>query len=233
MTLIKPTIFLKSVNYKKLLQNYKSGNFLPFEKEKIQNVIKSESLLKKELGKDNVSGVFSVKEKSGNEIVIATSSHQNFVEFIKNGNLVKGGTCQSCIQSFDTVQIGYPVKCQEEQFLITENDKSYYKIIYTFWVEGCFCSYECCFYFVRYNISKSYDFRDTILRDSERMLRQLYVLTFGPNSILQISNDPKLLITNNGSLTKEEWSKNNHSYIRSDRIVIIPAKVEYFRQNLY
>ena len=50
-------------------------------------------------------------------------------------------------------------------------------------------------------------------------------------AILRPAQDPRLLRLNRGSLTKEEWQDQRHIYIRTDRILMIPAKVEYIQQN--
>jgi len=49
-----------------------------------------------------------------------------------------------------------------------------------------------------------------------------------PGEELTESKHWKLLDANHGPLSKEEFYKNSHYYVRSSNFVTIPAKVEYY-----
>jgi hypothetical protein len=226
-SVINPTIYLKSINLKKTISLYQQSKFPDNKKEKITKK-NNKSIISRKLGDDTSFGIFMIKNKNGNEVVIATSSHKFFEEFNNKQEIKKGGRCETCLLDFETERIGYPVKYEEEKFLI-QGEIPHYRIYYFFWIEGCFCSYECCLYFIRNVLSKPCDSRDTILRESERMLKLLFKLLFGENKILEPCKDPRLLDSNGGCLPLNEWRNKIYVYLRSDRIIIIPAKVEYLQ----
>jgi hypothetical protein len=52
------------------------------------------------------------------------------------------------------------------------------------------------------------------------------------DNTLRVSNDFRLLSSNKGSLSEEQWNDKKHTYLRTDRVLLIPAKVEYLQQNI-
>jgi hypothetical protein len=130
--------------------------------------------------------------------------------------------------------LGYPIGYQEQLILPNnlEDGPARYRIMYVFWVEERFCSFECALGYIRLILARPADFRDPTLKESERLLKVLFSLTYPENATpLRPAQDPRLLQSNGGSLTKEQWQDARHVYIRTDRVLLIPAKVEYLQQN--
>jgi hypothetical protein len=140
------------------------------------------------------------------------------------------GTCDYCGCSFESGSVGYPLGYSEDQILVGEGGDARYVTLYTFWVEGSFCSYEDALGYVRHKLSRPAIYRDTSLRDTEMILKQMYRLAYPDAGPLQAANDDRLLQRKGGSLSDEEWRRTHHTYRRTDRVVMIPAKVEYIRQ---
>lgn len=235
-TRVTPTFLLRGVDPNKLLLDYQSGFFSrPIgQKQKIK-IAQNTAILAPTYGSTNYSPVFCIKDKNNCSVIIATTSHSDFEVFTKTGGqLPTGGRCDFCKDDFKDVAIGYPLGYQELTVLTNYDkdvSKSRYRILYTFWVEGKFCSFECSLGYIRLILSRPADQRDTTLRDSERMLKMLYKLMYPTAGPLRPAQDPRLLKTNSGSLSKDEWQDTRHIYIRTDRILMIPAKVEYIQQN--
>jgi len=227
MSNITPTIYLRGINFKNYIQKYLKDEFdISPPKTRITKQGMNE-IIDKNVGKDHYSGMFKIKDTNGNDIIIATTSNIEFQSFLKHNKFEKKiRRCERCLTDFNQHPIGYPLSMKECTFL-TEEKK--FRIVTTFWVEGCFCSYECCLSFVRLLMAKDHSFRDTNVRDSESMLKYMFKLIFGEDKYLLPCKDPRLLISNGGSLTKEDWSNSHHIYYQSERIITIPAKVEYIQ----
>lgn len=235
-TRVTPTFLLKGLDPNKLLTDYQAGFFSrsSIVKTKI-TIAQNTAILAPTYGTTNQSPVFCVKDRNNCSVIIATTGHADYEVFTRTGgDLPVGGRCDHCKDDFTHTAVGYPVGYQELTALTndeTDSKKARYRVLYIFWVEGKFCTFECALGYVRIILSRPSDYRDTTLRDSERMLKTLYKLTYPTAPLLRPAQDPKLLRINGGSLTKEEWQDNRHVYIRTDRILMIPAKVEYVQQN--
>lgn len=235
-TRVSPAFLLKGLDPNKLLADYQAGFFSrqPTFKSKIK-IAQNTAILAPTYGTTNYSPVFCVKDRNNCSIIIATTNHADFEVFTRTGGqLPTGGRCDLCKEDFNGTAMGYPTGYQELTVLTNDDGdpkNARYRILYTFWVEGEFCSFECALGWIGLILSRPADFRDTTLRNSESMLRHLYKLMYPTAGPLRPSQDPKLLRTRKGSLTKEEWQDPRHVYIRTDRILMIPAKVEYVQQN--
>lgn len=237
-TRVTPTFLLKGVDPNKLLADYQAGVFTrqPLIKSKIK-IANNTAILAPIYGTSNYESIYRVKDRHNCDTVIATNGHSNFEVFTRTGGQLQvGGRCDLCKKDFDHVAIGYPVGYQELTVLTnnTPDPKTaVYRIIYTFWVEKEFCRFECAAGYVQLLLSRPCDFRDTTVRDSYRMLQMLYKLMHPDAGPLRPAQDPSLLIKDGrgGSLTEEQYNDRRHIYVRTDRILMIPAKVEYVQQN--
>lgn len=237
-TRITPTFVLKGVDPNRLLADYQMGYFSrPISAKSKIEISQNTAILAPTYGSTNRSPIFCVKDRNNSSVIIATSGHADFEVFTKNGGqLTEGGRCDNCKEDIEGVAVGYPVGYQEINVLTNDDNdtnKAQYRVFYVFWVEGKFCGFECALAYVRSILSRPADYRDTALRDSERMLKLLYKLTYPNAGSLRPAQDPKLLISNGGSLTKEEWNDRRHVYVRTDRILMIPAKVEYIQHDFH
>lgn len=235
-TRVTPTFLLKGLDPQQLLADYQSGFFTrqSTPKSKIK-ISQNTAILAPTYGTTNHSPVFCIKDRNNCSVVIATTGHSNFEVFTRTGgSLPIGGRCDFCKYDFTDTAVGYPVGYQESTVLTTDSPdttNSRYRVLYTFWVEGEFCTFECALGYVRKLLSRPSDQRDTTIRDSERMLKMLHHLIYPTAGPLRPAQDPRLLQSNRGSLTREEWQDRRHIYVRTDRILMIPAKIEYVQQN--
>jgi hypothetical protein len=228
---ITPTFLLKGLDFKRLVADYHAGFFsrIPPKKEKII-MSKTNLILAQEYGTTNYDSIFSVKDKYNSNVVIATIGHTDFEIFTKTGGkLASGGRCDYCKEDIVGVAVGYPIAYQENVVLVEYEGSYRNRIVYTFWVEGRHCNFECALAFLKRILCVSSDCRDTSLRDSERMLKMLYKLNHPKEGPLMPAQDPRLMIVNGGPLTKEQWKDKKHEYVRTDRVLCIPSKTEYVR----
>lgn len=235
-TRITPTFLLKGVDPDKLLADYQAGFFSRPIKAKTKIIIaQNTTILAPTYGTTNESPIFCMKDRNNCSVIVATTGHTDYEVFTRTGGeLPIGGRCDRCKKDFAHTAMGYPVGYQELTVLTNDDNdpkSAHYRILYVFWVDGEFCSFECALGYVQLILALPADYRDTTLRNSEQMLKMLYKLTYPTAPPLRPAQNPRLLRTNGGSLGEEEWQDVRHIYVRTDRILMIPAKVEYVQQN--
>lgn len=228
---ITPTFLLKGISPKILLEKYLAEQFPNREKKKI-SISKSSCILLSPYTDCNNTGVFYLKDKHNSKLIVATSGHENVQVYNKNGEYPPvGGRCRSCMCDFTHTSIGYPIAYQEMTLLVDEEKGGppVYKIIHKFWTEAIFCSFECALYHIKSFTQNRSNTFGTYMQDSERYLKLLYRITYPDEKMVTCSKDPLLLISNGGSLTREQWMDKTHNYIRSHKILLLPSKMEYNR----
>lgn len=236
-TKINFTFLLRGIEPAKILTDYQNGYFSrPREVKSKFRIAQNTTILAPTYGNSNQAGIYAIKDRNNSNVVIATTNQANFEVFTKTGGeLPKGGRCPVCLQDFDHEAIGYPLAYQETTILTNADPdpkKGVYRIIYTFWVDDArFCCFEHAYWYVRNILIRPADQRDTTIRNSEQLLQLLFMFMHPGKKLLLPANDPKLLISNKGSLTNEEWQNNRHLYVATDRVVVIPLKREYIQQH--
>lgn len=223
---INPTFLLKGINSKTIENNYNSGKYNRnyVNKNKITLSLNN-TILAPKYEMSNKEGMYYINDKYNIKTIIATSNQKNFKLFSEENkhSLNEIKKCLICQSEF-TEGIGYPIAYQEK-FVLDTNTNTY-KNYYIFWTEGEFCSFECSLCFIKIMIPK-----DLLLKDSENILKLLYKLTFGNDEKMLVSSeDPRLLECYGGCLSKEEWKSKKHTYTRTERIILLPAKVEYIQK---
>ena len=234
-TRITPTFLLRGLDPNKILADYQAGYFSrPVTNKTKITISRSNPILAPSYGTNNESPVFTLKDRNNSTVIIATSGHKNYEIFTRTGELKMGGRCDRCKRDFPHVAMGYVVGFLENSVLTNADPdpkKARYRILYTFWVEGEFCSIECAFSYATILLSHPVDYRDTTMRDSVRLLKFMYRLMYPNGPPLRPAQDPALLTGNGGSLTEEEWGDKRHIYKSTDRLLMIPTKREFIREN--
>ncbi len=235
-TKINPTFLLKGLDINKVIADYQSGVFSRPISSKSKIVISNNTtILAPVYGTTNQAPIYSIKDRNNCSVVIATTGHVDYELYTLNGGqMPDGGRCDCCKKDFEHKVIGYPLSYQEATIL-TNSDLGVpvYRTIYKFWMDGCCCSFECAYWEVEKMLEKSSNYRDNTIRDSSRMLQMLYKLMHPDGPPLRMAQNPRLLNVhgNRGSLTRQQWEDKKHIYVRTDRIFLMPAKVEYIQQH--
>jgi len=227
-----PSFLLKGVSPQKLLLDYQAGLFnRPVNFHNKIKISSNNPIMAPVYGNSSNDAIYAIKDRNNCTIVVATSNHGNVEIYNKDGlENACGGRCDLCKQDFTHKSIGYPLAYEEKSILTNvEGLEARYLVKYTFWTEGEFCSYECALGYIRIMLGRPADQTDSTIKDSESMLHLLYKLQYPDNTILNPAADPKLLKNNKGSLTTDEWKDKRHVYKRTDRVVLLPGKVEYAR----
>lgn len=228
----KHTFLLKGVDPNKLLNDYKNGKFLVIpENIKKFPLAQKDKLIAPVYGTSDSDPIFSIKDKNNNSVVIATTGHNNYELFMANDgeHPQVGGRCDFCKRDFSTQNIGYPV-AHEEYTLLVYNDTSHYKVHYVFWMYGEICSLNCGLSEIRKNQCRRSEHKENLTKNSEQMIHKLFKLMYPNSGTLRPAQDPKLL---KGSLTEEQWEDPKFLYKPTDRILMLPIKMEYLQKSIY
>jgi hypothetical protein len=165
---------------------------------------------------DQNEGVFTIKDKYDNLIVMATTEHEN-LKIISECDKKMGGRCDSCKDDFNHTAIGYPVTYDKQ--VILENNK--YHTNHIFYTKGKFCSFQCALYWMK------------LVHEKTDLIQFMYSLynTDPDKAVLRCVNEPRLRVKNGGSLTEEEWKDEKYFFVNTNKnIKCIPLKTEYQRK---
>lgn len=233
---VNPTFLLKGIDYYKVLKDYNDGVYTRTSCLKSKLTLNNNIILSDVFGSSNDERIYCLKDNHNNDIICTTSGFKNVEVFTKSGgHLPMGGRCEYCREDYTTETIGIPLEYEEFTILTNkglDDDKPVYKLYYTFWVDGKFCSFECVLSFVLTMLSTHPKYRDITYKESDKLLKFMYKLLYPNSEELRSAHDPRLLIVNGGSLTKEEWQNNKVFYKKTNNIIMIPVKVEYIREKI-
>jgi hypothetical protein len=191
----------------------------------------NKTILAPNLGSSSCDPIHQFKDKNNNSIIIAGTGHTNLEVFTSSGgSLPLGGRCDTCKRDFEHQAIGYPVHYQENLLLVGDAKNGKYEVLYSFWLDGEFCRFECCLYHINRLLQRPVNHRDNSIRNSEYLLKFLYKLMYPSASPLREAPPPGLLKHNKGPLELEKWEDEKHIYTKNDRILLIPVKVEYLQE---
>lgn len=221
-----PTFLLREIDPEAVVAQYLSGRFT-YPTSKITIGTTQVNLIDPTYDSDPQNGIYTVKDKSNNKLVMATTNHSNYDLYRKNGEKMPiGGKCDVCDREFTTQSLGIVLHMSRFS-MIDENGVFHPKT--EVWMDGCMDSLECVLYATRVELSKMVQYR-TCSDASERYVHALYLIMH-PNSksILSPCKDPRLLISKGGSLTYEQWSNDRHEYQETGHLITIPVKREWLR----
>ena len=227
---ISPTFLLKGIDYTKLIEEYDAGIYdRPIEKKSKITLATDNIYLAPSYGSSNNDAIFSIKDKNNRSVIIATTGHVPFHNFInkeqpimeqKIGPGIFDARCGYCLQDIEGSVLGYPLKHKESTTVTSDKRER----THTVWIEKHFCDYECTLGYMKLTGGNE---------DAEQILRFLYYLNYPNEPSLHPANDPWDLINNGGLLTKEQWKSTSHKYMENPKILLIPTKTEYIRKDVF
>jgi hypothetical protein len=206
-------IFLRAIDSKALIDKYNSGKYkdIDVEKGSLDFNFSSKSIIH---STDINDPVYAIKHKDVN-ILCATSNHEYYAFYRKNGKQKDGGRCAWCRRDFQHTPLGIPINHEVDNI----NDN----IIHIFWIEDQLCDFQCLY---RYgNLYKNYDNLYNNSMPFIDMMRRL----MGYGKIIP-AGDPKLIEENGGSIPYSKWKEESHKYKRTGNLILLPLKISYFKE---
>jgi len=223
-----PTFLLREVDPSVVISQYLSGQFsYPTTKVVVNSV--PVGLVEPVYGTDPQEGLYTVKDKSSNRLVMASTNQNRYNLYKNNGEKMPvGGICEVCGKEFTTQSLGMIMELSRVAIV---DQQGVFHTLLEVWMDGCMDSFECALFATRQELSKMSQYR--VCADSaERHLHELFqVMHPEQRDTLIPCNDPKLLVNKGGSLTYEQWSNRRHEYRETGHVIAIPAKKEWLRQH--
>lgn len=208
---IEPNIFIKNINYREFLNDFKNNYYnsktIPIG---LKFKFKNTALVDNTYGLtlDDIKCYININNQ---RTQVITDNIINYDCFIRNdgSKVMKGGVCHWCRKKYEDYSLGVPIK------ILTKDNKIFYL------VEGNYCCFEC----VYAGILAEKHFRP-LWKDSEILLKIIYDSLY-TNTKLEASRDWKLLDINGGSLTEEQFFNNDKHLFKTTCNFIYPIKNIY------
>lgn len=221
-----PTFLLRKVDPHKVFEDYKAGKFsryvLPEKKVEVSIIA---TAVQSPMGTSQEDDIFAFRLRNNTVQTVATTNQNQYVLYSTNGyEMPVGGQCDWCDDEFTEQSIGIPVRSAE---IIDATGKKT-----AYYMENCFCSYECAFAAFKRLCGVNYRSRDPIYMNSESLLRHLYNLSYPDGPVLREAPDYGLRKRRNrgGPLDREEFNSKKHTYVRMPNVILAPIKVQYYKQ---
>jgi len=222
-----PTFLLREVDPQAVITQYLAGQFT-YPTTKVQIATTSVELMEPVYGTDPQAGLYTIKDKSNNRLVMATTNQNHYDLYKSNGERMPlGGCCEICKRTFTTQALGI---IMDINTLVMVDEQGVFHPKLQVWMEGCMDTFECVLFATRRELSKMSQYR-TCSDAAERHLHKLFCIMYPTQKeALTPCNDPRLLECNGGSLNYEQWCNRYHQYQDTGRVIAIPAKGEWMRQ---
>lgn len=229
---IIPVIVLSGIDINKIYNNFINNIFPNYENLKPIKMKNNDPIIAVKYEKDNSKPIFTINDKTNNDILILTTNHNQYIMMTKEKSLNNYiGRCECCGYEFKGESIGIPISYNEinAEFLNPQGEKIH-SIFYLFNCCRRTCSFECSLLLIENDHSRKIVNQTPLYQNSENNLRTLFKL-MNPEcnyNELKSAQDCSLLKINGGQLTREEWLSNKHQYVKNNRVILLPVKEEYF-----
>ncbi len=161
----------------------------------------------------NESEGVSVITKRGRKVIVAAKGHQMYVSFVSRGKY-KNAPCMWCRTSIQDNPIGLPVGNME--MIVVDNHTRL--ICY---IEDLYCTFECLYA----SFQMFYSRKDCYI-SSEEMILHLFDMIH-PGEILEPADDWRVLKSNNGWMSTEQFKEGTHRFVDTGKIILVPIKRIY------
>jgi hypothetical protein len=222
---VRPTFLLRGIDSIEITRKYLNGYYanvtLPNNK---VATIKRAVTTERRGGVNSDSQIYTVRQGI-NGISYRVTTNHSYYQIAKNGQKLYKGVCNWYRVTFDSHIVGIPTTMTQHYNESTKQTE------YQFNVDGCFCSFECAFAYLKQTQSCALEHRNNKYAHSEQLLKFMYKLCYPDAERLTSANDWRLIDFNGGPLTFEEWSNESHIYVENSKSTMVPVKYEYERQN--
>jgi hypothetical protein len=221
-----PAFWLRGVDIKLIEKQYKDGFYANISLPETKIMINRDvPVLAPQYGTSHIEGIYSIKNKLNQAMIIATTMDKPFRSFVEAGQRPKGGRCWWCRYDFTTEVCGSVIGQSSHL------DENTGQTIHIFWIYGIMCDNACVLAHDRDKASRLPQKRDPSLQGSESGLKFLHKLEHPYDEELQPAGDWSLLDINGGSLAREQYKSKKYTYQKLGNLIIIPAKMSYLQKS--
>jgi len=127
--------------------------------------------------------------------------------------------CEWCRLTIDSkIPIGIPISYVKNKITTRDGEKRIVTHVYEFKVIGTYCDFSCCLAEVDMMKDRYDRAKNSLYAKSEFLLNLMYVLNTGGSKPLKKRRDRRLLKSNGGSLTRQEFRDGDYDFIECSTV---------------
>lgn len=224
---VTPNFLLKGIDVEEVMKSLFNGEFskitsplsIPFKIKLISN----SSIFVSSYSTDVTKPIFNIRERNNIKLTVATTGNEGITNTVQR--------CDNCKGDVET-NVGIPIDFKPKQILeaTVEHPEGVYRIHYEFETDGIHCCFECALEVLNKAQGTHHWNREPLYDDDSRVgLFMMYELMYPNGPPLVAATDYRLLCTNNGSISEQEFHDRKHKYIRTPIVRSASARVEYIK----
>lgn len=222
------TLMLRRIDPVIMLKKYLAGEFknltIPQSKITISNAFVNLN----KIGTDYNSETYRFNDKTNSGQLIITTNHESY-NCTKNKDSDKTieqpvEYCKWCRRKIEGSPLRIPIAMEKDP--ITG--------VITFYGDDPIDKFECGLAILKRVYSCHRNYRDSLYMDSIQMLHCYYYRMYPKNKGSKIieAKDWGLLKSNGGPLSNEEYDSNQHRYVETPNVIMLPIKRQYIKLKL-
>jgi len=232
------TLMLRRIDPILMLKKYLAGDFKTLKIPNSKITVSSSVNLNQKIGADYNSEIYKFNDKINTGQIIVTTNHDQYIIYKENSkennkenskenndnNINTINFCRWCRREIVGTPIGIPISMKIDKIT---ND-AYFN------VEDTHCSFGCALAILKYIYSCNRLYRDPLYIDAEQLLHCLYYRMYPDRKETRIkeSEDWRLLKSNGGPLTDEEYDSDVYTYLKTPHIITLPIKRQFIKLKL-
>lgn len=215
---VVPNFTLFRVDPEKVVALYNEGRYVDHRIRGMSSTISGiRRVFNPTFTSDKNEGVFSFRDKSGSETVIATTNAIKHRAERETKQPPKGGRCHYCRLEFTHESVGV---------VLGKTDYHYEGQLRTvMFTDGTFDDFRCALAYIEDLPDHARRFHPNMLTDTT----MLYSLMHPKGPILQKANDWRLLKENGGSLDQDIWKDEQYRFVELADVMVEQARVPFMR----
>jgi hypothetical protein len=218
------TLMLRRIDPIIMLKKYLAGDFKNLKIPNSKIMVSSSVNLNQKIGSDYNSEIYRFNDKINSGQVIVTTNHEQYNIAKENTSDNSISFCRWCRREIIGNPIGIPISMKIDRIT---ND-SYFN------VEDTHCSFGCALAILKYIYSCNRLYRDPLYIDAEQLLHCLYYRMYPDRKETRIkeAEDWRLLKSNGGPLTDDEYDSDKYVYLKTPHIITLPIKRQFIKLKL-
>jgi hypothetical protein len=221
-----PVFYLRGVNIQSVWEKYMSGAWS--NPTVVPKINPPTGIAPKELVANPAIPDYTLRDNYNSTLVFTTTNTTVFEAFDREGiNMApRHFKCQRCKREVEGVPMGYPLHHENKVVVVFENGRHINKYVQCFWTQGEYHSFEC----IMGDVMEMSG-RIGLLEHNHifELLCSMFAIMY-PEKWLHASPDGRLLVSQGGTLSEDEYGEPTHIYKPTHRMILAPLKLEHVRR---
>lgn len=229
----QPVFLLRGLDPDSVLRDYNAGYYATYSPS-LGQLERSNKIdySTQACGRSDASPIYLIQDRSGGSMTVATSNHVAYNFYAEHGQPMAGGRCDHCKQDYDGYGVPMPIKYEQKHFQRQITDPATGRTTFVtqtlniFWGEGEHCSFGCALAIAEKNENLPLCYQEVGTLNSIKWLRFVYGQMYPGQELM--TNPPSKLLK---ALGPDKYYRNKQGWIRTNSVIMLPAKVEYLSFN--